>query len=533
MIFCSVGCFTASLGLAKQPEAEPEVKPAANMQTAATAAPVPETITAAAAKATPAPLPEAIPAATKATPAPMLEAISIATNATTAPTEAMVAASTNEALASANVSKASATTAATPGAVHCLAEVHTCGDGKSHASAEIRMEPSDKAGMHDDQLANVEADMERQLFQDALDAEQAAIARAEEAEQKTAMLSRLLSRVMQENPSSLHAGMAPAIRAMLRRPATADLEALTQAMDEHAALAASQPAPASAADATAPAHMQAGAPGQDTAEVPQRTTEVPKQAVTPGQDNKVEVSQRTAVHEQAVAPVPDNKIEVPQRTTVHEQAVAPGPDNKIEVPQRTTVHEQAVAPGPDNKIEVPQRTTVAPAPAPAGTAGPAAVKQEYTTDRPRSVKADAQKAAVAEPKFGYVTKEGMTALFGQKSAAAATAFPAATAAAHDQAKAGTGNHLAAATTGATAVPATAAPAHDQARAGTGNHLEAATTHATAAPAVATAPEQTQAKPGEAAAATTTNHDKEAHNAYMRYYRSIRSSSQFIFECTSV
>ena len=72
------------------------------------------------------------------------------------------------------------------------------------------------------------------------------------------MLQRLFSRVMQNNPINQCPGMSAATQAMLRRPATAHLEAGAEALDEGNAAAAAMAAAASANTAEAPKQALAG-----------------------------------------------------------------------------------------------------------------------------------------------------------------------------------------------------------------------------------------------------------------------------------
>ena len=71
-------------------------------------------------------------------------------------------------------------------------------------------------------------DVEAQLFQQMADGEREAVARAQEAEERSLRLERLLSRVLQQNPGSQDSRQAEMIQSMLRRPGTEDLEALSE-----------------------------------------------------------------------------------------------------------------------------------------------------------------------------------------------------------------------------------------------------------------------------------------------------------------
>ena len=359
-----------------------------------------------------------------------------------------------------------------------------------------------------------EADLDRQLCQDALDNERAALARADEAEEQVHMLQRLLSRVMQDNPSNQSPEMSAAIEAMLRRPATADLEALAEALDKcNEATAATAVAASASAEVPKQAPVAAEVPPQ--AEVAKHAlqlapvaTEVPPQAEVPKQ----------ALHDAPVAPEVPPQAEVPKQAPQH-APVAPEVPPQAEVPKQAmpvaTEVPQGIAEVP--KQALPVVTEVSHGIAEVPKQAPVAAEVPYDAAKAPQHKSSKLSAPAPELKFGYVTREGMAALFGPKCPASSVATAATTPAAPK----------------AAATPAaTTAPAQNQATAGIGIHPEAAATPATPkssaaeAPAATTAPTQNHATAAihPEAASTATSHNKEAHAAYMRYYRSIRPSA---------
>ena len=94
-------------------------------------------------------------------------------------------------------------------------------------------EPPEKADVEppEQEFAVELTDLEAHLFQQMADGEREAVARANEAEERACRLERLLSRVLQQHPASSNTQQADMVQAMLKRPGTEDLEALSELLE--------------------------------------------------------------------------------------------------------------------------------------------------------------------------------------------------------------------------------------------------------------------------------------------------------------
>ena len=141
-----------------------------------------------------------------------------------------------------------------------------------------------------------EQDMERQLYQDALDGEREALRRADEAEEQAqklqAMLSSILAQMSPNQSQDSHEQTANMIQTMLRRPGTIELEAVL------AGLGGAQPsAPHHAKPTAGDTHQEAQAEPdpnlQATAPAPADKAALPK-AAAPAQHTKLAVKEEAA-----------------------------------------------------------------------------------------------------------------------------------------------------------------------------------------------------------------------------------------------
>ena len=167
----------------------------------------------------------------------------------------------------------------------------------------------------------VEQDLERHLYQQALDGEQEALRRAEEAENQTKQLQAILSGIVAQmspgNNDESHKETADAIQTMLRRPGTVELEALL------AGLGATQPTAAADQAALAVQTVQPAKPHEAQATA---TDTAPTMAIA----NIQAVPPANPCEAQAAASDTAPTMATANKTALAVQAVQPAKPHKAE-----------------------------------------------------------------------------------------------------------------------------------------------------------------------------------------------------------
>ncbi|CAE7930060.1 MYLK, partial [Symbiodinium necroappetens] len=265
---------------------------------------------------------------------------------------------------------------------------------EANAKAWVNSEPNSKTEKK--QGDDLEQQLEK-LIDDHEQLEQATN-RAHDAEMKAKAMQHLLQALL-ASPPDQHEARAQMIESMLRRPATCDIEALTEQLTAGTAAKAGAPTPSPAAH---PAAASVPAADQNDVEMPQKPTDPEPTATATASVPVADVPQTTETAKPTETPEPTAAAkasvpaaDVPQTTEAAKPTETPEPTAAAkasvpaaDVPQTTEAAKPTETPEPTASVpaaHVPQTTEAAkPTETPKPTATPAAsaihVKQESGTE---------------------------------------------------------------------------------------------------------------------------------------------------------